>query len=42
LDELLECAFGVVWEDLDEQNLMEFIYLTRFGFKMWEILIFVK
>ncbi len=28
------------WKDLDEQDLMEFIYLVRFGFKMWEILIF--
>jgi hypothetical protein len=23
--EELECAFGVVWKDLDEQNLIEFI-----------------
>jgi len=37
--EELECAFGVVWKDLDEQDLIE-IYLVRFGFRMWEILIF--
>jgi len=35
--EELECAFGVVWKDRDEQDLMEFIYLVRFGFRMWEI-----
>jgi hypothetical protein len=27
------------WKDLDEQDLMEFIFV-RFGFRMWEILIF--
>jgi hypothetical protein len=26
------------WKDLDEQDLMEFIW--RFGFRMWEVLIF--
>jgi hypothetical protein len=36
--EELECAFGVVGKDLDEQDLMEFIW-QDFGFRMWEILI---
>jgi hypothetical protein len=29
------------WKDLDEQDLMELI-LVRFGFRMWEILIFKR
>jgi hypothetical protein len=29
------------WKDLDEQDLMEMI-LVRFGFRMWEILIFKR
>jgi hypothetical protein len=33
--EELECDFGVV-----EKILMNGIYLARFGFKMWEVLIF--
>jgi hypothetical protein len=24
--EELECAYGIVWKDLDEQDLMEFIW----------------
>jgi hypothetical protein len=35
----LECAFWCCWKDLDDQDLMEF-YLVRFGFRVWEILIF--
>jgi hypothetical protein len=31
--EELECAFGCCWKDLDEHDLMEFIYLVRFGFR---------
>jgi hypothetical protein len=34
----LECAFGVVGKDLDKQD-FNGIYLVRFGFRMWEILI---
>jgi len=29
------------WKDLDDQG-FNGIYLVRFGFKMWEILIFIK
>jgi hypothetical protein len=35
----LECALGVVGKDLDKQD-FNGIYLVRFGFRMWEILIF--
>jgi hypothetical protein len=35
----LECAFGVVGKIFDEQYLNR-IYLVRFGFRVWEILIF--
>ncbi len=29
------------WKDLDERDLIEFV-LVRFGFRMWEILIFKR
>jgi hypothetical protein len=32
--EELECAFGVVGKILMSKDLMEFIYLVRFGFRM--------
>jgi hypothetical protein len=34
----LECAFGVVGKIFDEQR-FNGIYLVRFEFRMWEILI---
>jgi hypothetical protein len=36
--EELECAFGVVGKTL--MSKINGIYLVRFGFRMWEILIF--
>jgi hypothetical protein len=36
--EELECAFGVVGKTL--MSMINGIYLVRFGFRMWEILIF--
>jgi hypothetical protein len=39
ISEVLEMCFWCCWKGLDKQGLMEF-YLVRFGFRMWETLIF--